>query len=120
MSTTVNSVSVRGIDSYVVRVDDRPRDCRVTTTQTKIRPGSIRLGEERQEQVALRDGEIYVCATLRLFSVLPRYDVRLWGSGEGMYLGQGPTAQAAHELAQAKLAALIEGVEELVDLRPAY
>lgn len=96
----------------------RPMDRRVTTTQAAIRPEAIRFGEERAQSLALKRGEIYVSSVGRLFSVLPRYDVRLWEGEEGMLLGEAPTAAAARELAQAKLAALAEGVERLTDLRP--
>ena len=96
----------------------RPRDRRVTTTQAAVRPEAIPFGQERQERLPLRRGEIYVCALRRLFTVLPRYEARLWEGDEGMLLGAAPTAEAARELAQAKLAALAEGVERLTDLRP--
>ncbi len=106
-----------GRGGFIVVDHARPLDRRVTTTQAAVRPEPVPFGQERQERIALKRGEIYVCALRRLFSVLPRYDVRAWEGDEGMLLGEAPTAAEARTLAQAKLATLTAGVERLTDLR---
>lgn len=124
MSTIANQAQISadfrdaGRDGFVTLDFARPMDRRVTTTQAAIRPESVPFGQERQERIALKRGEIYVCALRRLFSVLPRWDVRIWEGDEGMLLGEATTAEEARALAQEKLAKLTAGVERLTDMRP--
>lgn len=106
-----------GRGGFVALDFGRPMARRVTTTQAAIRPEAVPFGQERQERLPLKRGEVYVCALRRLFSVLPRYDVRIWEGDEGMLLGEAATAAEARTLAQAKLASLTAGVERLTDLR---